>query len=206
MTRSRRAPRATSSMRPASRATWSRAGACRIRSVRSNMPRPRARASSAIRRAGRCSMSNQTAQLIDDEIKTIVEGGLNRAKDLLTKHLDQLHLLAGALLEYETLIGRRDQEADRGRGYRPDRQRPEGAIGSRRRHLDPQDAAAQGAVRHPGTAGRVERPPPQGGPVKGRLWLSASSRSAASRSACGDIGPEASPRCRPPCRCRAAPE
>ncbi|MDB5707456.1 MAG: cell division protein FtsH [Sphingomonas bacterium] len=50
-------------------------------------------------------MSNQTAQLIDDEIKTIVEGGLNRAKELLSKHLDQLHLLAGALLEYETLSG-----------------------------------------------------------------------------------------------------
>ena len=50
-------------------------------------------------------MSNQTAQLIDDEIKTIVEGGLNRAKQLLTDHLDQLHLLAGALLEYETLSG-----------------------------------------------------------------------------------------------------
>jgi cell division protease FtsH len=50
-------------------------------------------------------MSNQTAQLIDDEIKTIVEGGLNRAKELLHKHLDQLHLLAGALLEYETLSG-----------------------------------------------------------------------------------------------------
>ncbi|WP_174285071.1 ATP-dependent zinc metalloprotease FtsH [Sphingomonas bacterium] len=50
-------------------------------------------------------MSNQTAQLIDDEIKTIVEGGLNRAKQLLTDHVDQLHLLAGALLEYETLSG-----------------------------------------------------------------------------------------------------
>jgi cell division protease FtsH len=50
-------------------------------------------------------MSNQTAQLIDDEIKTIVEGGLNRAKELLGKHIDQLHLLAGALLEYETLSG-----------------------------------------------------------------------------------------------------
>ena len=50
-------------------------------------------------------MSNQTAQLIDDEIKTIVEGGLNRAKELLTKHSDQLHTLAQALLEYETLSG-----------------------------------------------------------------------------------------------------
>ncbi len=50
-------------------------------------------------------MSNSTAQLIDDEIKAIVEGGLNRAKQLLTDHVDQLHLLAGALLEYETLSG-----------------------------------------------------------------------------------------------------
>ena len=50
-------------------------------------------------------MSNSTAQLIDDEIKSIVEGGLNRAKHLLTEHVDQLHLLAGALLEYETLSG-----------------------------------------------------------------------------------------------------
>ncbi|MCU6454247.1 ATP-dependent zinc metalloprotease FtsH [Sphingomonas sp. A2-49] len=50
-------------------------------------------------------MSNATAQLIDDEIKRIVEGGLSRAKQLLTDHVDQLHLLAGALLDYETLSG-----------------------------------------------------------------------------------------------------
>jgi cell division protease FtsH len=50
-------------------------------------------------------MSNETARLIDHEIKTIVEGGLNRAKTLLTDHSDQLHLLAEALLEYETLSG-----------------------------------------------------------------------------------------------------
>ena len=50
-------------------------------------------------------MSNQTAQLIDDEIKSIVEGGLTRARTVLTDHIDQLHLLAGALLEYETLSG-----------------------------------------------------------------------------------------------------
>ncbi|MFL0415020.1 ATP-dependent zinc metalloprotease FtsH [uncultured Sphingomonas sp.] len=50
-------------------------------------------------------MSNETAQLIDHEIKTIVEGGLSRAKTVLTENIDQLHLLAGALLEYETLSG-----------------------------------------------------------------------------------------------------
>jgi cell division protease FtsH len=51
------------------------------------------------------SMSNETAQLIDAEIKKLVEGGLNRAKQVLTDHIDQLHGLANALLEYETLTG-----------------------------------------------------------------------------------------------------
>ncbi|MCM8731119.1 ATP-dependent zinc metalloprotease FtsH [Hephaestia sp. MAHUQ-44] len=50
-------------------------------------------------------MSNQTQQLIDDEIRRIVEGGLAKAKTVLTEHIDQLHTLAGALLEYETLSG-----------------------------------------------------------------------------------------------------
>ncbi|MFD1787478.1 ATP-dependent zinc metalloprotease FtsH [Sphingomonas floccifaciens] len=50
-------------------------------------------------------MSNATAQLIDDEIKNIVEGGLTRAKQVLGEHIDQLHTLAQALLEYETLSG-----------------------------------------------------------------------------------------------------
>ncbi|MBA15945.1 MAG: hypothetical protein CMN73_06285 [Sphingomonas sp.] len=50
-------------------------------------------------------MSNETAQLIDAEIKQLVEGGLDRAKNVLTEHLDQLHSLAQALLEYETLTG-----------------------------------------------------------------------------------------------------
>ncbi len=50
-------------------------------------------------------MSNQTQQLIDDEIRAIVEGGLTRAKSVLSDHLDELHKLAGALLEYETLSG-----------------------------------------------------------------------------------------------------
>ncbi|WP_448662973.1 ATP-dependent zinc metalloprotease FtsH [Sphingomonas sp. CJ20] len=50
-------------------------------------------------------MSNETAQLIDAEIKKLVEGGLDRAKQVLSEHIDQLHALAQALLEYETLTG-----------------------------------------------------------------------------------------------------
>ncbi len=50
-------------------------------------------------------MSNETAELIDQEIKRIVEGAHNQAKKLLTKYKKQLHALAEALLEYETLSG-----------------------------------------------------------------------------------------------------
>jgi cell division protease FtsH len=50
-------------------------------------------------------MSNETAVMIDQEIKRIVEGGYNQAKKLLTKHKKQLHALAEALLEYETMSG-----------------------------------------------------------------------------------------------------
>ncbi|HZF42492.1 MAG TPA: ATP-dependent zinc metalloprotease FtsH [Sphingomonadaceae bacterium] len=50
-------------------------------------------------------MSNETAQAIDKEIRRIVEDGHTRAKQVLTQHIDQLHRVANALLEYETLNG-----------------------------------------------------------------------------------------------------
>ena len=53
----------------------------------------------------RVHMSNETAMKIDSEIRGIVDAGYTRAKDVLTKHENQLHLLANALLEYETLSG-----------------------------------------------------------------------------------------------------
>ncbi len=46
-----------------------------------------------------------TNRQIDAEIKDLVEGGLKRATDILTEQEDKLHLLAQALLEYETLTG-----------------------------------------------------------------------------------------------------
>ncbi|GLS98718.1 ATP-dependent zinc metalloprotease FtsH [Sphingobium jiangsuense] len=53
----------------------------------------------------RVHMSDETAKAIDQEIRRIVETGYDRAKEVLTKFQDQLHLLANALLEYETLSG-----------------------------------------------------------------------------------------------------
>ena len=69
----------------------------------------------------------ETNKLIDAEIKRLVEDGLARAKDVLTKQEDKLHLLAQAMLEYETLTGDEiDQLMKDGKIDRPDE--PKGPI------------------------------------------------------------------------------
>ncbi|MGN6269336.1 MAG: ATP-dependent zinc metalloprotease FtsH [Sphingomonas sp.] len=50
-------------------------------------------------------MSDETARMIDSEVKRFVEQGLARARQILSDHIDQLHIIAQALLEYETLTG-----------------------------------------------------------------------------------------------------
>src|SRR5215211_6418998 len=50
-------------------------------------------------------MSDETAQLIDKEIRRVVDEGYARARVLLEEQRDELETLAKALLEYETLSG-----------------------------------------------------------------------------------------------------
>ena len=49
------------------------------------------------------NFSDQTAKLIDQEVKTLVMGGYNRATELLGQNRNILENLAQALLEKETL-------------------------------------------------------------------------------------------------------
>lgn len=48
--------------------------------------------------------SEMTAQVIDEEIKRIVEEQYQRAKDILTANMEKLHQLAGLLLEKEVIF------------------------------------------------------------------------------------------------------
>ena len=50
-------------------------------------------------------MSGETIKLIDAEVRRFVEQGLDRAREILSTNIDQLHLLASSLLELETLTG-----------------------------------------------------------------------------------------------------
>ena len=51
------------------------------------------------------NMSEETAKVIDSEVRRLIEEGETKAREILTHHIDDLHIIAKALLEYETLSG-----------------------------------------------------------------------------------------------------
>ncbi|WP_429232488.1 ATP-dependent zinc metalloprotease FtsH [Inquilinus ginsengisoli] len=51
------------------------------------------------------NISEETAKIIDEEMRRLIEEAESTARNILTEHIDQLHLLANALLEFETLTG-----------------------------------------------------------------------------------------------------
>ena len=63
--------------------------------------------------------SEKTAIAIDEEVRGLVEGASNRARQLLTDNLDKLHLLALALLEREVLDGEEVEKVLRGEKLEP---------------------------------------------------------------------------------------
>jgi len=56
------------------------------------------------------NVSDDTAMLIDSEVRRIVEEAEERARDILSSHLDALHAVADALLDYESLNGQEVQD------------------------------------------------------------------------------------------------
>jgi cell division protease FtsH len=85
------------------------------------------------------NLSEETARKIDGEIRSIIDGAYQRAKTILSEHMDELHLLAKGLLEHETLSGdeirnvirgepivrnRPDEPVNQGRGSVPSAGRP----------------------------------------------------------------------------------
>jgi len=50
------------------------------------------------------SVSDDTARLIDEEVRSIINDCYKRAKKILEENLDKLHMMADALMELETLL------------------------------------------------------------------------------------------------------
>jgi cell division protease FtsH len=66
----------------------------------------------------RKNVSDATAQVIDEEVRRIVEEGEAKAREILSARIDDLHAIAKALLEYETLSGEEAKAVIRGEPIR----------------------------------------------------------------------------------------
>jgi len=68
-------------------------------------------------------MSDETARIIDAEVRSIVEGGYNKAREIIVAKRADLEIIARGLLEYETLSG--DEIIGLLKGDKPNREEPE---------------------------------------------------------------------------------
>ncbi len=99
------------------------------------------------------NMSEETARLIDQEIRVFVEEGEATARAVLTENLDQLHKLAEALLEFETLSGEESKRAIAGEPIERDRDRGKGPAAIVGGSSIPKSKRPKGGIGGPAAAG-----------------------------------------------------
>jgi cell division protease FtsH len=92
--------------------------------------------------------SDETARLIDQEVKEILDTCYATAKQTLEDNMDKLHLMADALMEYETIDAKQIDQIMKGKKPGPpdgwsDNDKPHG--GTPEVHDDLQEASADGA-------------------------------------------------------------
>jgi len=99
------------------------------------------------------NVSDATAKLIDDEIRHLITTAEQTAREVLTEHMDDLHAMAKALLEYETITGEEMASVLKGEPIaRPEPEEPE----------EMPDGGSRSSVPSSGAAGGIE-PEPQPG-------------------------------------------
>jgi cell division protease FtsH len=77
------------------------------------------------------NLSDETAKLIDDEVRGLIEAGEQTARRILKENEEALHAIAKALLEHETLNGEEVRRVIRGEPIiRDTSDTPKGPTGS----------------------------------------------------------------------------
>ena len=66
----------------------------------------------------RKQVSDDTARLIDHEVRAIIDRNYERAREILTSNLDKLHAMAQALIQYETIGSEQIDDVMAGRAVR----------------------------------------------------------------------------------------
>jgi cell division protease FtsH len=65
------------------------------------------------------NVSDETFHIIDGEIRAVVDRNYTRAKKILTDHMDKLHMMAEALIKYETIDAKQIADIMAGRTPEP---------------------------------------------------------------------------------------
>jgi len=65
------------------------------------------------------NVSDSTAKIIDDEVRVLAEEAENNCRKILKENIEELHIVAKGLLEYETLTG--EEIKDLVKGIKPSR-------------------------------------------------------------------------------------
>ena len=90
-------------------------------------------------------MSDVTAHAIDEEIRSTIDNAYQKAEQILTDNLEKLHLMAEALIKYETIDEQQIRDIMQGKEPRPpkdweDTGRPTAATGSPKESEEEEDA------------------------------------------------------------------
>jgi cell division protease FtsH len=73
------------------------------------------------------SVSDETARLIDEEIRSLIDSNYERSERILRENMDKLHTMAEALIKYETIDREQIDDIMAGRQPRPPQGWDEGA-------------------------------------------------------------------------------
>ncbi len=98
------------------------------------------------------NVSDETAHIIDEEVRAIVDRNFERAKRVLTENIDKLHLMAEALIKYETIDRQQIDDIMAGRTPRPPQNwsepQPPGSDAGAKQRSD-KDGKAEGPIGDP---------------------------------------------------------
>ncbi|SCZ49484.1 ATP-dependent zinc metalloprotease FtsH [Thiohalomonas denitrificans] len=65
------------------------------------------------------NVSDETAHIIDEEVRSLIGTNYERARTILIDHTDKLHMMADALIKYETIDSKQIKDIMEGRPPRP---------------------------------------------------------------------------------------
>ena len=65
------------------------------------------------------ALSDETAHVIDEELRAIIDRNYERSKSILREYMDKLHAMADALMKYETIDSEQIRDIMEGRDPRP---------------------------------------------------------------------------------------